>query len=186
MPTNYELGLFFHIVGVFGIAGAATAFFFVLSWMRRCQTVQGLRPLAAVAVWTDRMFPLASILVIAAGAFMVQESDGWEWGAGWINTSLIALIVMGAGGGLLMTPRVGAIRKAADAAPDGPVQQELTDRLNDPILWGTLHAFTLALFAIIWNMTTKPSDAQAGMVVVLAFVVGAASALPMATRARQG
>ena len=40
--------------------------------------------------------------------------------------------------------------------------------------WGTLHAFTLALVAVLWDMTTKPSDAQAGTVVLLGFVVGGA------------
>jgi len=47
--------------------------------------------------------------------------------------------------------------------------------------WGTLHAFTLALVAVLWDMTTKPSDAQAGGV-VLGFVVGAASAVVMVRR----
>ena len=79
-------------------------------------------------------------------------------------------------------PRVGAIRKAAVAAPDGPVSPELRRLVNDPMLWGTLHAFTLALLATVWNMTTKPSDAQAGVVVLLGFVVGAGSALPFAGR----
>lgn len=71
------------------------------------------------------------------------------------------------------------------AAPDGQVSAELRDLVNDPILWGTLHAFTLGLFAIIWNMTTKPSDAQAGAVILLGFVLGAASAYPMFMRSRE-
>ena len=130
------------------------------------------------------MFPISMILVILAGIYMVEDGD-IGWSTGWMNTSLIALIIMGAGGGMLMTPRVGAIRKAADAAPDGPVPADITSKINDPILWGTLHAFTLALFAIIWNMTTKPGDAQAGIIILLAFVIGAASAIPMAARQRE-
>ena len=59
-------------------------------------------------------------------------------------------------------PRVRRIRQAAAAAPDGPVSPELRRLINDPVLWGTLHAFTLALLATVWNMTTKPGDAQAG------------------------
>ena len=79
-------------------------------------------------------------------------------------------------------PRVRRIRQAAATAPDGPVSPELRRLVNDPMLWGTLHAFTLALLATVWNMTTKPSDAQAGAVVLLGFVVGAGSALPFAGR----
>ena len=184
MPEAYEWGLFFHIIGVFGIAGSATSFWIVMSWMRRATAVQDLRPLSSIAVWTDRMFPVAMVVVILAGIYLVEEGD-WGWGTGWMNTSLIALIVMGAGGGILMTPRVGAIRSAVEAAPDGPVPGDITSKINDPVLWGTLHAFTLGLFAIIFNMTTKPGDAAAGTIILLAFVIGAASAIPMAAR-RQG
>ena len=35
MPTNYEWGLFLHIIGVFGIAGAAASFWVAMSVMRR-------------------------------------------------------------------------------------------------------------------------------------------------------
>jgi uncharacterized membrane protein len=181
MPDGYEFALFLHIVGVFGIAGASVSFWIAMSWMRHASTVQAMRPLSVIAVWTDRAFPVSAVLVLLAGIYMVQDVD-WGWGTGWINTSLLALIIMGAGGGILMTPRVGAIRKALDAAPDGPVPGDITAKLNDPVLWGTLHAFTLALFAIIWNMTTKPGDAQAGIVITLGFVLGAASIIPRFAR----
>jgi hypothetical protein len=181
MPENYEIALFLHIVGVFGVAGAATSFLLVMAWMRRAANVQTLRPLSTLAVWTDRLFPVAAVLVLAAGVFMVEDAD-IGWGTGWVNTSLIALVVMGAGGGILMTPRVGAIHKAVEAAPDGPITDDIRTTINDPILWGTLHAFTLGLFGIIWNMTTKPGDAQAGTVILLAFVIGAASVIPMTRR----
>jgi uncharacterized membrane protein len=183
MADNYEIALFLHIVGVFGIAGAAVSFWIAMSVMRRIPTVQEMRSWSTLAVWSDRAFPASAVLVILAGAFMVEDVD-WGWGTGWINTSLIALILMGAGGGLLMTPRVRKIHEAAAATPDGPVPSEIRDLVNDPILWGTLHAFTLGLFGIIWNMTTKPGDAQSGTVILLAFVLGAASAYPMFLRGR--
>jgi hypothetical protein len=181
MPDGYELALFLHIVGVFGIAGAATSELLSLSWMRRVTTVAEARPLSLLAVWTDRAFAVAAVLVLAAGIYMVEDAD-WGWGTGWMNTSLIALIIMFAGGALLLTPRVGAIHKALDGAPDGPIPDDVREKIGDPLLWGTLHAFALALIAIIWNMTTKPGDAQAGIIILLAFVVGAASAIPMAMR----
>lgn len=183
MPENYEVGLFFHIVGVFGIAGAAVTFWVAMSMLRRVDSIIAMRSWTPVAVWSDRAFPMAMVLVIAAGIYLVEEGD-WGWGAGWMNTSLIAFIIMGAAGGILMTPRVRKIHDAAAAAPDGPVSTNLRALVNDPILWATLHAFTLALVAIIWNMTTKPGDAQAGAVILLAFVLGAASAYPMFTRQR--
>lgn len=182
MSDTYEIALFFHIVGVFGLAGAAVTFWVGMSVLRRIGTIQEMRSWATLAVWADRGFPAASVLVIIAGAYMVE--DIWSWGDGWINTSLIALIIMGAGGGILMTPRVGAIRRAADIAAPGPVPESVRHLVEDPVLWATLHAFTLGLFAIIWNMTTKPGDAESGVIVLLAFIIGALSALPRAMRSR--
>lgn len=182
MPDNYYIALFLHIVGVFGVAGSAISFWIAMSVMRRIGTIREMRSWATMAVWTDRGFPLAAVLVIAAGIFMVE--DRWTWDAGWMNTSLIALIAMGVGGGLLMKPRVARIHDAVTSAPDGPVGDDIRRLVSDPILWATLHAFTLGLFAIIWNMTTKPGDSQAGTVILLAFVIGALSALPRAMRQR--
>lgn len=182
MPDNYDIAMFLHIVGVFGIAGAAVSFWIAMSVMRRIGTTREMRSWATLAVWADRGFPIASILIVAAGIYMVE--DRWTWDAGWMNTSLIALIVMGAGGGILMTPRVAKIHGAVAAAPDAAVGDDIRRLVNDPILWATLHAFTLGLFAIIWNMTTKPGDSQAGTIILLAFVIGAVSALPRAMRAR--
>ena len=182
MADGYEVALFLHILGVFGIAGASVSFWIAMSVLRRIGTVQEMRSWTTLAVWSDRGFPVASVLVLAAGAYMVE--DVWSWGDGWINTSLIALVVMGAGGGLLMTPRVRAIQQAAASAADGPVSAELRRLTEDPILWGTLCAFTGALLALIWNMTTKPGDAQSGMVLLAGFVAGAAAS--MLLRAREG
>ena len=181
MPDGYEFAMFLHIIGVFGIAGAAASFWIAMSVLRRIGTVREMRSWATLAVWSDRAFPISSVLVLLAGAYMTE--DIWSWGDGWINTSLIALVVMGVGGALLMTPRIGAIQKAAAAEPDGAVSPELRRLVNDPVLWTTLHAFTLGLLAVVWNMTTKPGDAQAGIVIVLWFGLGAASAPMMLRRA---
>jgi hypothetical protein len=170
MPDGYEFALFLHIIGVFGIAGAAVSFWIEMVVMRRIATTQELRSWATVAVWTDRAFPVASILVILAGAYMVE--DVWSWGDGWINTSLIGLIVMAGAGGMLITPRVRKIHQAADCA-DGPMPPDTRALINDPVLWTVLSTFTGGLVAIVWNMTVKPGDAQSGMIILLGFVVGA-------------
>jgi hypothetical protein len=181
MADGYEIALFVHIIGVVAIAGAATAFWIAMSVLRRIATIEAFRSWSTLAVWSDRAFPVAALILIAAGAYMTE--DVWSWGDGWINTSLIALIVMAAAGGMLITPRVRAFDRAARDAPEGPVPSDVRHLVNDRILWTTLHAFTVGLLGVIWNMTTKPDDAEAGIIIVLAFALGAASGLVSPNRA---
>ena len=85
-------------------------------------------------------------------------------------------------GVLINSRKINAIEKSANAATDGPLPQVLAAQISDPVLFGTTHAITLAVIAIIWNMTVKPGDAQAGIVIVFSIALGALSALPMAMK----
>jgi uncharacterized membrane protein len=173
--------LFFHILGVFGIAGAATAFLVVISAMRRAKTVQEVRLLATFGAIIDKLFPVAAIILLVSGAYEVNAAN-FDFGDGWVNFSATALIVGSIVGYLVNGRRSEALRKAANAAPEGPVPQALSARIHDPWVFGTTHALTLMVLAIIWNMTTKPGDAEAAIVIILAVVIGAGSAMPMVSR----
>jgi uncharacterized membrane protein len=181
MPSSYEWALFLHLLGVFLMAGGAVSFHVILTFMRRSNTVQEVRLWANTGVIVEKIFPVATIVLLITGIWLVEDV-GFEWGDGWINVSLIGLILIAAAGGLINTRKTAAIDRAAADAPDGPIPQVLAAQINDPVLFATTHALTLGVLAIIWNMTTKPGDAQAGIVFVLAIIIGAASAYPMVQR----
>jgi len=184
MPHGWELGIFIHILGVFAMAGAATTVLLVFSMMRRATTVQEVRVLARLGSLIEKVFPVAAVVLLLSGGYMVNEFD-LHWSSGWINLSALALIIATAIGGLVNGPRMTAIHKAADAAPDGPVPANLSGMLNDPILFGSVHALSLVLLAIIWNMTTKPSGIQAFLAIVLLAAIGAGSAYPLYQRQQE-
>jgi hypothetical protein len=180
MPTGYDFALFLHLLGVFAIAGAAVTELVCMSMMRRANTVQDIRPWASVGGMIEKIFPVAAIVLLLTGGYMTGKL--WDWGDGWINVSATALIVGAIAGFAIDGRRVDAISSAAETARDGAIPADLAARTHDPILFGTAHALILMLLGIIWNMTTKPGDAQAGIVVVIAVLVGAASAYPMVAR----
>lgn len=163
------------------MAGAATSFALVLAMMRRSKNVQEVRLWSGLAAKVDKIFPAAVIVLLLSGVFIVEDV-GFEWSSGWINVSLITLIAMALVGALINSRKTNAIEKSANAASDGELPQVLAAQISDPVLFGTTHALTLGVIAIIWNMTTKPGDAQAGMVIVIAIALGALSALPMAMK----
>lgn len=181
MPSNYEWGLFAHLIGVFGMSGGAVAIVLTLAMMRRAATVGEIRVWASFGSLLEKIFPVASIILLGSGIYMVEEVD-WPWGDGWINVSLVALIALMVLGPTINGRKVSAIEKAAEAAPDGPVPESMRVQLDDPVLFGSVHAMTLVVLGIIYNMTTKPGDAQAGIVIVMAIVIGVLSAIPMAMR----
>jgi hypothetical protein len=181
MPSNYEWGLFAHLVGVFGMSGGAVAIVLALAMMRRAKTLAEVRVWASFGSLLEKIFPVASLLLLGSGIFMVEDGE-WPWGDGWINVSLVALIALMVLGPAINGRKVAAIEKAAEAAPDGPVPEGMRVQLDDPVLFGSVHAMTLVVLGIIYNMTTKPGDAQAGIVIVVAIVVGVFSAIQMAMR----
>ena len=180
MPTAYQFWLFVHILGVFALAGAATTFIVCLSMMRRAKTAQELRPWADVAFAVEKAVTVAGLVVLGTGIYMASDHDLWE--LGWVNWSSTALVL-----GILLwvvvnTRKSAAIRRAARDAADGPVPDVLAAQVTDPILFGATHAVTTVVLGIIWNMTTKPGDTQALIVLIVAALVGAASAAPMVAR----
>jgi uncharacterized membrane protein len=181
MPDSYEWGLFFHLLGVFLVAGGTVSFVIVLAMMRRSATVQEVRTWANLAAIIDRISALAVVVLLLTGVWLVTDGD-WSWGDGWINVSLIGLILIGVAWVAINTRKIVAIDTAAADEPDGPIPQVLAAQITDPVLFGTAHAATTGFLAIIWNMTTKPGDAQAGIVLLIGLVVGAASAFPMVQR----
>lgn len=183
MPDAAEIGLFLHIVGVFGAAGAVTAFVFAASMMRRVNTAGELRVWAGFAAMIENLylFPISALLIFGSGAYLVSKHDH-DWGEGWISASMLALIVVAALDLAVDLRKANAIKRSAQDAPEGPLPQVLSAQVTDPVLFGSAHTILLVLLAVIWNMTTEPATLQAYFTIIVAAVIGVGSAAPMVIR----
>jgi hypothetical protein len=94
-------------------------------------------------------------------------------------------VLMAIGALKINTLKMNDIHRAAEDAADGPVPRDLAALVADPVLFAVTHAITVGMLGIIWNMTTKPGDAEAGLVILLSAIVGAGSAIPMISRRRE-
>lgn len=184
MPDGLHIGLFIHLSAVFVAAGTSTTFILVLSMMRRARTVQDIRTFSTLGGLAEHVFPLATLVLLLSGAYLVDKA-GASWGDGWANTSAIALVLMAVGALKINTLKMNQIHHTAEDAHDGPVPRELAAMVADPLLFAVTHAITIGMLGIIWNMTTKPGDAEAGIVIVISALVGAGSAIPMISRRRE-
>jgi uncharacterized membrane protein len=181
MPESYEVALFLHILGVFLLAASAAAVLVVLALMRRESRAQDLRRWTSIANVFDKVMGVSLIAMLLTGIWLVEDV-GFDYGDGWINFSMTAVVLMLVLWPLVVTRKLMAIDRAAAAASGDAIPQVLEAQLNDPVLFATAHAVVLTTIGVIWNMTTKPGDLQSALAIVLAALVGAGSAVPMVMR----
>ncbi len=179
MPESAEIGIFLHILGVFGLGGATAISLVVFSMARRAQTTQELRHWMGLGALLGKyyVFPAAGLFLLLTGGYLVDKVHE-DWGTGWIGISALALIAAVAVGFFVNTPRMKAIGMAAGPAPDGPVPGNITALLNDPVLFAGIHGATMASIAILWNMTTRPGGLGALLAIVVLVGIGVGSAYP--------
>jgi len=189
MPSDYEWGIFFHLAGVFAIGGAIGVTFGTYAMARRAKTVQELRVWGTIGRYMSQyhVIPLIALELLLSGAYLVGElNEVYEWSDGWIGFSTVALLIGTAIGYLVITPRMSAIGQAAGPAPDGPVPAAISEKLNDPILFGAVHGNLMLMIGIIFNMTTKPGTFASLLILIVFWAVGAAAAYPRYARERLG
>lgn len=187
MPDGAQFAVFIHLLGVCGIAGSSTGFLLVMSMMRRAKTVQELRAWSHLGAISEQAYPFATLVLLLSGGYMVQEGgpdvgQQVSFGDGWIMVSAIALVLMAVASLKINTLKMNAIHHAAEGVEGEAIPPALAQQINDPVLFAVTHAMSTGQLGIIWNMTTRPGDAEAGIVVVLAVLVGVLSAAPIYAR----
>jgi hypothetical protein len=101
-----------------------------------------------------KLIPLFSLLVLASGAYMVE--DVWDWDKPWIYVSLVAFLVLFAMGPLINARRMKAIGMEAGQAREESLSESLRAKLRDPVLSTSETTMTLATVGIIYLMVRKP------------------------------
>lgn len=183
MPEGYEIGLFLHLLGVFLLGGAALISFAVFSMMRRAQTVQEVRVFGSLGRILSQYYvlPVLGAWMIVTGLYLVGEYE-LDLTDGWVFWAIIAVLVAIANGLANITPRMKAIGGEAGPAADGPVPASITNKLDDPILFGAMHFNLLLTVGIIWMMVMKTGFVGSLVTLIIFGGVGAASAYPLYAR----
>ena len=167
----YHVALFAHIIGAIVIVGLGFFMPVMMAGIRRAQTVAALRDwLIGVQRMSKSAMP-AALLVLVTGLYM-----GWaqfSFADGWLAVSLVLFVMAGGIAGGVLDPLISKGLAAIDAAPDGPVTEELRTLANPP----KMHNFEALLFgvdlAIIFLMTNKPALLPSLAVAASGFAIGA-------------
>jgi hypothetical protein len=152
---GYTLVLFLHLCSLLGAIGTAALLHFAEARLREANTVAAIRVWARVIEKGAKVFPLALLVLIGTGAYLVDRR--WTWSAGWIEAGLagvVALFVVGAG---VVGGRSRALRRELRDAADGALPPRLAYVAREHV--GGIASWTntgLAL-GIVFVMTTKPA-----------------------------
>ena len=178
----YSLMLFVHVSSAICLFIGMGIWLFGITAIARASRAEQVRALADLMLMARLAVPASALLVIGAGLMMALTA--WGLQTGWIAVALGSLVIIGPIGTWVIDPKVRAMATLAHAQPDGLLSPKLAERSHDLFLRTALHTMIALLFGIVFLMTTKPAFISAIAAMLIAALLGLASALPLA-RARR-
>jgi hypothetical protein len=165
----YQLALFLHIIGAFGLIASITVEAIGLRGLRRAaHPDEAMMWLGISRGLVMRMAPASLGLILVTGLYMVASA----WGPrGWILAALGSLLLLGVIGAFGTGLRMARIGPALGRA-QGPLSHELRGMLRDPILLTSLRVRLAMVLSVVFIMSLKPSAVSSLVVIVLAIALG--------------
>jgi hypothetical protein len=165
----YQLALFLHIIGAFGLIAAITVEAIGLRGLRRATNRNdALMWLGISRSVVMRLAPASLGLILVTGLYLVASA----WGPrGWILVALGSLLLLGVIGAFGTGLRMARIGPALGRA-QGPLSQELRGMLHDPILLTSLRVRLAMVLGVVFLMSLKPSAVASLVVIALAITLG--------------
>jgi hypothetical protein len=165
----YQVALYFHILGAFGLTAAITVEAIGLRGLRGAtRRDDALMWLGISRGIVTRLAPASLGLILVSGLYMTATT----WGArGWIVTALVSLVLLAIVGAFGTGMRMARIGPAVGAS-QGPLSDELRSRLRDQILLTSLWVRSAIVLGIALLMTLKPSGLASLVIIVVAVGIG--------------
>ncbi len=166
----YHTVLLLHILAFATAAGAASLMHF--SEHRRAhgatvgEVLQWHRVMGKIA----RAFPLALLVLILSGGYMVSAGGMWTWKLPWVQAALTGAVLIGAAGGMLGKRARGDAAKLIEAARANPSSTAIPplDPMVDTLAWCN----TAAAVAVACIMTIKPAGIGCVAFLVAGYAIG--------------
>lgn len=174
----YRLVLFLHLCALLGAIGTSALLHFAEARLRAADTVAAIRAWASLIEKGARVFPLALLVLVGSGAYLVDRS--WAWDSGWVVASLVGVGILFAVGAGVIGGRSRALRRELADAKTDPIPAGLARIAREHV--GGVASWTntgLAL-GIVFVMTTKP--ALAGSLAALGVAAGLGAVVALRLR----
>jgi hypothetical protein len=151
---GYSIVLFLHLCALLGAIGTASLLHFAELRLRAADSVPTMRLWAGLIEKGGKVFPLALLVLLATGAYLVHHS--WAWGAGWVVAALVGVGILFAVGAGLIGGRSRALNRELRSAEEGVVSARLAHLARDHVAGIASWSNTGLALGIAFVMTTKP------------------------------
>ncbi len=165
---GYRIALFLHLCALMAGVGASGLVLLVMLRVRSAATGREALPWLALGKSAARTFPVALVVLVATGAYMVQHS--WTLGTGWVDVGLAGAVLLGVVGDRLEGRTARRVAASLAADPDAPAAAVVRSR----IWWTATLVNPAIVVGIVFLMATKPSLAGSIGALVVAILVGGA------------
>lgn len=168
----YEWLLFGHLIGVVLLVGGFAAFAAGIDRLARTHSLAELRAFVAVATFGERLVLAGGVCLIPFGLIMAARY--WSFSDGWIVVSVGLVLVQGATGSTVVSPRLRRLHAALAQAPipGSAVPVEVAVLARDRVMHAGARASVSIIIEIVFLMTVKPS----GMSLMLSLLVAVSAA----------
>ena len=164
MPLAYRFALFVHIAAQLAAIAASTLIHFFQHRVATAERAPEARRWIALIQRTSIAFPIALLLLVATGGYMVSQA--WTWSVGWVDAGLVGVAFLFVNG-IRFGKQGRATLDALERAGDVPLGSAGAAR-GRPMARAT-YANTGVATAVVFVMSLKPGMAGS----LAALVVGA-------------
>jgi len=168
-------------VGALGLFATIGLEWMSLRTLRQAETTVEVQVAAGGLNVVRRLGTISMVTLLVAGVYMAATSWG---GTPWIIVTLLSLLLFPLLG-MLGGRRLAVLGQAlGPQAPRGALTPSLREQLQHPMIQASLQIRTAVALGIVFLMTVKPDWVGAIATMLVALILGIASALPAFSRGR--
>lgn len=151
----YHIALLVHLLAFGTAAGCAALMHFAEHRREHGATVGEVLQWHGTMGKIARVFPLALVVLILSGGYMVGAGGVWTWKLAWVQAALTGAVLIGAVGGMIGGRARRDAAKLVEAARANPSSHAIPalDRLIPTLAWCN----TATAIAVACIMTLKPA-----------------------------
>lgn len=164
----YNIVLFLHIAGAVIMFMAIAILALSMLSMLQSKDTENVKRWSGLAVKTDVLFPMSTLLIIVPALYLVFST--WGWGTAWINVSLAALLGASFLGPVINLRRLKGI--LAEAETDVVPSISLMNKVRDRVLWNSVSIMAMLAVGILFLMAMKLALFGSLITMALAVAIG--------------